>query len=98
MFWPVEAVRRAPEVLGELCVSFCFFFSSRRRHTRCSRDWSSDVCSSDLIGGFLFGAIGRLPRPGDQVAVKGAVFEIVEVEGRRVGTVRVLRRGSGAEA
>src|SRR2546429_1286135 len=29
-------------------LSFFFFFSSRRRHTRCSRDWSSDVCSSDL--------------------------------------------------
>src|SRR2546422_5090345 len=28
-----------------------FFFSSRRRHTRCSRDWSSDVCSSDLLHG-----------------------------------------------
>src|SRR2546422_7054537 len=28
-----------------------FFFSSRRRHTRCSRDWSSDVCSSDLKRG-----------------------------------------------
>src|SRR5690606_6390722 len=28
---------------------FVFFFSSRRRHTRFSRDWSSDVCSSDLI-------------------------------------------------
>src|SRR5207245_2007593 len=28
-----------------------FFFSSRRRHTRCYRDWSSDVCSSDLGGG-----------------------------------------------
>src|SRR5215813_3567858 len=27
-----------------------FFFSSRRRHTRCGRDWSSDVCSSDLAG------------------------------------------------
>src|SRR5215813_13068140 len=27
-----------------------FFFSSRRRHTRCGRDWSSDVCSSDLSG------------------------------------------------
>src|SRR5690606_40779196 len=27
-----------------------FFFSSRRRHTRFSRDWSSDVCSSDLHG------------------------------------------------
>src|SRR5205809_3353076 len=35
-----------------LCIYFFFFFfffSSRRRHTRCSRDWSSDVCSSDLI-------------------------------------------------
>src|SRR5690606_40825269 len=28
---------------------FFFFFSSRRRHTRFSRDWSSDVCSSDLF-------------------------------------------------
>src|SRR5690606_16800852 len=28
---------------------FVFFFSSRRRHTRFSRDWSSDVCSSDLV-------------------------------------------------
>src|SRR6266849_9517761 len=27
---------------------FFFFFSSRRRHTRSTRDWSSDVCSSDL--------------------------------------------------
>src|SRR5205814_5664314 len=26
-----------------------FFFSSRRRHTRCLSDWSSDVCSSDLV-------------------------------------------------
>src|SRR5690606_13809308 len=29
-------------------VLVCFYFSSRRRHTRFSRDWSSDVCSSDL--------------------------------------------------
>src|SRR2546422_7028323 len=32
-----------------------FFFSSRRRHTRCSRDWSSDVCSSDLTFATPFG-------------------------------------------
>src|SRR5690554_7258018 len=32
------------------CLLCCFFFSSRRRHTRCGRDWSSDVCSSDLNG------------------------------------------------
>src|SRR2546422_8808154 len=31
-----------------VCCFLFFFFSSRRRHTRCSRDWSSDVCSSDL--------------------------------------------------
>src|SRR2546429_2740624 len=35
-----------------------FFFSSRRRHTRCSRDWSSDVCSSDLY-------LGHLPKIGE---------------------------------
>src|SRR2546421_483298 len=33
-----------------LYVFFFFFFSSRRRHTRSDRDWSSDVCSSDLAG------------------------------------------------
>src|SRR6266702_4908455 len=32
-------------------VRFGFFFSSRRRHTRWPRDWSSDVCSSDLRPG-----------------------------------------------
>src|SRR5439155_7309625 len=32
------------------CQSCFFFFSSRRRHTRWPRDWSSDVCSSDLNG------------------------------------------------
>src|SRR6266513_3969362 len=31
--------------------NFVFFFSSRRRHTRSKRDWSSDVCSSDLRNG-----------------------------------------------
>src|SRR6266487_5187642 len=31
----------------------CFFFSSRRRHTRWTGDWSSDVCSSDLIVGIV---------------------------------------------
>src|SRR6266511_5597191 len=40
-----------------------FFFSSRRRHTRFSRDWSSDVCSSDLGG-----EMGR----GDGTLLKGS--------------------------
>src|SRR6266496_3250653 len=34
---------------------FFFFFSSRRRHTRSLRDWSSDVCSSDLVGRQVLG-------------------------------------------
>src|SRR6478672_10848882 len=34
---------------------FFFFFSSRRRHTRSDRDWSSDVCSSDLVDFFSSG-------------------------------------------
>src|SRR5207302_6621964 len=37
---------------------FLFFFSSRRRHTRFSRDWSSDVCSSDLRLD-VYGWVGR---------------------------------------
>src|SRR2546429_2157454 len=36
-----------------------FFFSSRRRHTRCSRDWSSDVCSSDLTN-FIWDTAAQL--------------------------------------
>src|SRR5436305_696884 len=43
-------------------LSVFFFFSSRRRHTRCGRDWSSDVCSSDLgdLGYLAFASF-----PGD---------------------------------
>src|SRR5256884_4155098 len=52
----VEALKPAIEACGISTLSqaprlgchMLFFFSSRRRHTRCSRDWSSDVCSSDL--------------------------------------------------
>src|SRR5205814_4352830 len=39
-----------------------FFFSSRRRHTRCLRDWSSDVCSSDLVGTPVADASGAVIR------------------------------------
>src|SRR5690349_23619296 len=48
---------------------FFFFFSSRRRHTRSLRDWSSDVCSSDLErdADGIFGLLNR--READEVAV-----------------------------
>src|SRR5690606_29904821 len=56
-----------------------FFFSSRRRHTSFSRDWSSDVCSSDL-------------RPEQALLVPGAYTSfggIVEVVGVSPGVIDV---------
>src|SRR5258705_2711577 len=38
------------------------FFSSRRRHTRCLSDWSSDVCSSDLLGESIVREMRRDPQ------------------------------------
>src|SRR2546429_6767541 len=52
----VEMYESVDVVEEDFLVSF-FFFSSRRRHTRCSRDWSSDVCSSDLLDSFPGGQI-----------------------------------------
>src|SRR5699024_5853015 len=52
---------------------FCsFFFSSRRRHTRSKRDWSSDVCSSDLA------------RPRDGRVVIGGGIALGPRHGRRI--------------
>src|SRR6266498_5264730 len=62
---------------------FFFFFSSRRRHTRCGRDWSSDMCSSDLGKAAVFvgtfsadNAAERLK--GVQTAIAGHKIEIVD--------------------
>jgi CBS domain containing-hemolysin-like protein len=41
------------------------------------------------IGGLLFGQLGRLPKVGDRVTLHGATFEILEMDGRRVGKVRI---------
>jgi CBS domain containing-hemolysin-like protein len=41
------------------------------------------------IGGLLFGRLGRLPKVGDRVNLLGTTFEILEMDGRRVGRVRV---------
>src|SRR5690606_12307222 len=55
--WSGNQVKRSRSrsALGSVAVEFAirsisFFFASRRRHSRFSRDWSSDVCSSDLKG------------------------------------------------
>src|SRR3712207_7874049 len=46
---------------GRRSVSISFFFSSRRRHTRYWRDWSSDVCSSDLRSGMFIASSETVP-------------------------------------
>src|SRR2546426_8959564 len=55
-----------------LCCVF-FFFSSRRRHTRLQGDWSSDVCSSDLMVKRLSetGLIEHVPYRGVQLSPQG---------------------------
>src|SRR3712207_8148469 len=52
-----------------------FFFSSRRRHTRYWRDWSSDVCSSDLPGPFA----GPFPSGAPAIAADAAARAGVDV-------------------
>src|SRR6266436_6850826 len=49
------------------------FFSSRRRHTRCSRDWSSDVCSSDLnqFADFLLGLPNYYSKDFQEIQMTG---------------------------
>src|SRR5690625_491489 len=48
-----------------MVVMYKCYYSSRRRHTRWPRDWSSDVCSSDLfIQLFIFGSFNRQHHPG----------------------------------
>jgi CBS domain containing-hemolysin-like protein len=44
------------------------------------------------LGGLLFGTLGRLPKVGDRITVTDAVFEIVTMDGRRVGSARLLPR------
>src|SRR6266702_1104389 len=66
---------------------FFFFFSSRRRHTRWPRDWSSDVCSSDLARGLL-----TRFSPGEPVAVwagNGADWVLLEFAAALAGLTLV---------
>src|SRR6266498_3488420 len=73
---------------------FFFFFSSRRRHTRCGRDWSSDVCSSDLGDRVAIGALTRHHDVANSEVlqelcpiVSYAAGEIGDPQVRHVGTI-----------
>src|SRR5207253_4174642 len=56
---------------------FIFFFSSRRRHTRWPRDWSSDVCSSDLFEQKLWQMADKLRGHMDAAEYKHVVLGLI---------------------
>src|SRR6267378_4853675 len=76
------------------------FFSSRRRHTRSLRDWSSDVCSSDLLGT----ATGSLRHAGAKTGCGGNVREtgwpgaVTELEAVEVSSPLRSRAHPGRKA
>src|SRR5690606_40217854 len=71
------------------------FFSRRRRHTRFSRDWSSDVCSSDLRGSAL--VRGRRVAILGRVSMDMTVVDLTAVPEAQVGDVATLIGRDGDE-
>ena len=58
-------------------------------------DGELDDSDYTTIGGFVFGRLGRLPKPGDRVEAAPFTFEVAEMEGRRVKGVRLVGRSDG---
>jgi CBS domain containing-hemolysin-like protein len=52
-------------------------------------DAALDDTDYTTLGGYVFGQLGRLPRPGDRVTVGPQTFEVVEMDGRRVRSLRL---------
>src|SRR5437870_5890365 len=78
---------------------FFFFFSSRRRHTRWPRDWSSDVCSSDLVAPRVFHTV--FPSRPEQVHLLEAlswlgVLMLLVLTGLETDLELIARKGKGA--
>src|SRR5207249_8615272 len=82
------------------------FFASRRRHTRSKRDWSSDVCSSDLdhIGVIGNGIRALIQHPAELAKLRArpeligvAVEECLRYDGPIVFTVRILHGDARSE-
>src|SRR5437868_8361467 len=71
-------------------MALIFFFSSRRRHTRSKRDWSSDVCSSDLV--LFIDEIHRLNPAVEEIlypAMEDYELDLVIGEGPAARSVKI---------
>src|SRR6266496_5709380 len=73
---------------------FFFFFSSRRRHTRSLRDWSSDVCSSDL--GYHAIEVAKLGFTVTGLDISATMVEIATDGASRAGVRAEFRRGDAS--
>ena len=65
-----------------------------------NRQWGLGLSDAEYqtVGGYVFGALGRLPRPGDRVHVRGATFEVLAMDGRRVASLRMVPDPTGPPA
>src|SRR3712207_8542570 len=87
----------------ELHVCLGFFFAGRRRHSRCWRDWSSDVCSSDLILGNCAGiapgkrTVSKKRETGELIPDDLASFRRA-VEINLIGTYAMISKCAAAMA
>jgi len=61
-------------------------------------DVKIDDTDYTTIGGYVFGELGRLPRPGDRVSAGALLLEVAAMDGRRVDTLRILTPEKKAEA
>ncbi len=85
-----EAVRpatSAPVLDGSMTVAD---FNERFEATLDDTDYNT-------LGGYVFGELGKLPKRGDKVVVQGRTLEVVEMDGRRVKSLRVVAEDSTAE-
>ncbi len=83
---PRAASAGAPVLEGSLAIS----------DFNADHELQLDDTDYTTLGGYLFGQLGRLPRTGDRITVGHDLFEIVEMDGRRVRSVRFLAGGGEA--
>lgn len=92
-FDPADTAPPAPAEAGALIAGATEVRDVNERH-----GLTLDETDYTTLGGLLFGELGRLPKTGDTVSVlgenggTGGVFEIVEMDGRRVGKARLVRK------
>src|SRR5699024_11352775 len=78
---------------SNVVIIIIFFFSSRRRHTRSKRDWSSDVCSSDLVIEFAGHSARKRHGPGRTVFIDLDIEATRQrIDDRRTDTVQTAGR------